>query len=205
MNGREQPVAGAILVWSAVSPEGRERVAQGFGFAAVLSLEEMLGDPRRWDDVARRARSPELRSWSNGLFDARAESQGGRAVVGGRHRTVGRPSALREGVPRVHANRVVHRHVLAPRRAYRVQAVHDTAGRFTFASADCTVGCSALAPRPGGARRAQPTAQAELPADFGTQSAAKGGPPSEPMKHVADIENGASWPEGFSSWRREVG
>jgi hypothetical protein len=62
-------VHGAILIWGAVDPAGREAVMSRYGLADVLSLEQMLSDLRAWNDPAWKARGGELQSWPNGLFD----------------------------------------------------------------------------------------------------------------------------------------
>jgi len=63
-------VAGAILVWGAVTAGGCAAVKATYGFADVLSLEDMLADLRTWGDEAWRARLATLESWSNDLFRA---------------------------------------------------------------------------------------------------------------------------------------
>lgn len=73
VNGRQTAVSGAILVWGAITPEGRDRAMTTFGFADVLSLEAMLHDLKAWDDADWRLRVEELRAWTNGLLDALIE------------------------------------------------------------------------------------------------------------------------------------
>lgn len=63
-------VAGAILIWGAATPEGCAAVKATYGFADVLSLEDMLGDLRTWEDEAWTARLATLESWSCSLFRA---------------------------------------------------------------------------------------------------------------------------------------
>jgi len=52
-----------------VTPEGRAWAMEAYGFADVLSLEDMLRDLRAWQDPAWRLRMGQLREWSDGLFD----------------------------------------------------------------------------------------------------------------------------------------
>jgi hypothetical protein len=67
--GKTVKVDGAILVWGAITPEGRDATIAEYGFADVLSVEEMLRDLRRWDPPAWKQRVDELRRWSLELFD----------------------------------------------------------------------------------------------------------------------------------------
>lgn len=73
--GKPVWVDGAILVWGAVAPEGREAVMSEYGFADVLSAEAMLADlatwaPTGWTDLINRHRS-----WTDELFDLLAGTQ----------------------------------------------------------------------------------------------------------------------------------
>lgn len=68
--GKPVAVDGAILVWGAVEPEGRQSAIETFGFHDVLSLESMLDDLRAWQDPAWAARLDELDAWSSGLLEA---------------------------------------------------------------------------------------------------------------------------------------
>jgi hypothetical protein len=67
--GQSERVDGAILVWGALTPEGRDAVMQDYGFADVLSVEAMVADlqrwaPERWTSLLRR-----YRGWTIELFD----------------------------------------------------------------------------------------------------------------------------------------
>lgn len=69
IGGREIETHGAVLVWGVVTERGRAAVQQKYGFAEVLSVEQMLTDLRNW-------RNPEWanwvgvrRSWAGELFD----------------------------------------------------------------------------------------------------------------------------------------
>ncbi len=73
--GKPECVDGAILVWGAVAPEGRQAVMSEYGFADVLSAEAMLADlaiwaPIGWTDLVNRHRS-----WTDELFDLLAGTQ----------------------------------------------------------------------------------------------------------------------------------
>lgn len=61
-------VHGAILVWGAVTPEGRTWAMETYGFSDVLALEDMLRDLHDWQDPTWRRRVELLRTWSDGLF-----------------------------------------------------------------------------------------------------------------------------------------
>jgi hypothetical protein len=62
-------VSGAILVWGAVDAAGHADAMATYGFADVLSLEELLRDLRRWDPPDWRATVDQYRRWANELFD----------------------------------------------------------------------------------------------------------------------------------------
>ncbi len=69
LNAKPVEVHGAILVWGAVSDEGRRSVMEHYGFADVLSLEEMVNDLNGWQNPEWAAKLAELRDWTSGLFD----------------------------------------------------------------------------------------------------------------------------------------
>lgn len=68
--GKVTPVDGAILVWGAVSAEGRADARAVFGLEDVLSLEEMLADLRARHDPDPAAHVGTLASYASELFDA---------------------------------------------------------------------------------------------------------------------------------------
>jgi hypothetical protein len=72
-------VSGAILVWGTTDVSGRAAVMMEYGFADVLSLEQMLTDLSDWADPRWLDRVDELRSWTYGLFDGL--TRGTRAVT----------------------------------------------------------------------------------------------------------------------------
>jgi hypothetical protein len=67
--GRSQQVEGAVLVWGAVAPEGRDAVMKEYGFADVLSVEAMLADLNSWKPDAWREFIRRYRGWTDELFD----------------------------------------------------------------------------------------------------------------------------------------
>lgn len=67
--GKPITADGAVLVWGAVTSDGREAVMREYGFADVLSLEVMLGDLRAWAPPAWLQRVERLQRYSNELFD----------------------------------------------------------------------------------------------------------------------------------------
>lgn len=69
VGGKPMVADGAILVWGATTPEGALSATEATGIADVLSVENMIEDLHRWQDGAWRARTEQLRSWSNDLFD----------------------------------------------------------------------------------------------------------------------------------------
>jgi hypothetical protein len=70
VGGKSMDVAGGILVWGAISPGGRRAVIEEFGFADVLSPEDMLSDRHDWGSAAWRQRISTYRRWAAGLLDA---------------------------------------------------------------------------------------------------------------------------------------
>jgi len=69
VDGKPVPVDGAILIWGAITPQGRDEVMKGHGIADVLSIEDMLCDLREWQPTEWLERVSRLRRWSNELFD----------------------------------------------------------------------------------------------------------------------------------------
>ncbi|MER9585258.1 hypothetical protein [Mesorhizobium sp. M0276] len=66
---QKMPIAGAILIWGAVSPSGRMSAIQEFGLRDALSLDEMCRDLISWKCQRYEALLSERRAWSNQLFD----------------------------------------------------------------------------------------------------------------------------------------
>lgn len=63
-------VDGTILIWGAVTPEGRSAVIEEYGFADVLSVEEMVNDLHRWKPGEWGEEIERLRRWSEELFNS---------------------------------------------------------------------------------------------------------------------------------------
>jgi hypothetical protein len=76
VNAKPVEVHGAVLVWGAVSDEGRRSVMEHYGFVDVLSLEAMVRDLNEWQSPEWIARLAELRDWTLGLFDRLGEGEG---------------------------------------------------------------------------------------------------------------------------------
>jgi len=68
--GKVTTIDGAILVWGAVSEQGRAAAMDEFGFADVLSLEAMIGDLRAQHDPDWTAHVERLAGYASGLFNA---------------------------------------------------------------------------------------------------------------------------------------
>lgn len=70
VRGHEVGVEGAVLIWGAITPEGRQAVMEKYGVTDVLSVERIINDlciwkPAGWTDMVSK-----LRQWSNQLFDS---------------------------------------------------------------------------------------------------------------------------------------
>lgn len=68
VHGREHAVDGAILVWGASTPQGRDAVMAQYGVADVLALENMLHDLSRWNVPGWADRVQEWQTWTQELF-----------------------------------------------------------------------------------------------------------------------------------------
>lgn len=68
--GKVTPIDGAILVWGAVSEQGRAAAKAEVGLEDVLSLEEMVADLRAWQDPDWAAHIERLAGYASGLFKA---------------------------------------------------------------------------------------------------------------------------------------
>ena len=62
-------VDGAILVWGAITEEGRNAVKEAHGFADVLSLEAMLVDLQSWAPDGWAGIVSRHHGWTNELFE----------------------------------------------------------------------------------------------------------------------------------------
>ena len=61
-------VHGAILVWGHVTQSGRQAVAKHYGFADVLSVQDMANDLVRWGDASYQVFLHERARWCEELF-----------------------------------------------------------------------------------------------------------------------------------------
>jgi len=68
-NGKPIDVRGSILIWGALTPEGKASAISEYGFADVLSAESMIEDIQIWKPVAWHQFTNRRRQWSNELFD----------------------------------------------------------------------------------------------------------------------------------------
>ena len=69
VGGRAADIAGAVLVWGSVAPEGRSAALNKYGFRDVLALEEMLPALHQARPATWAARVEALRDWSGELWD----------------------------------------------------------------------------------------------------------------------------------------
>ena len=68
VGGESITPVGAILIWGAVAPQGRDDVIRAMGFHAVLSIEEICADLASWKCVRYRALIEQRQKWCNELF-----------------------------------------------------------------------------------------------------------------------------------------
>lgn len=68
LRGKPQFVDGAILIWGAVAPEGRDLVIAHYGFADVLSIEAMLVDLHNWEHAEWAEFVGHYSGWTNELY-----------------------------------------------------------------------------------------------------------------------------------------
>jgi hypothetical protein len=69
IGGREITINGAVLIWGAVTDEGRDVVKKHYGFAEVLSVESMVRDLAEWQPQSWTKWVQLRRNWSGELFD----------------------------------------------------------------------------------------------------------------------------------------
>ena len=67
--GKDQTVAGSILIWGAMTGEGRVDTMAHYGFADILSIDDMLADLARWRPEAWAKWVATRRRWTDDLFD----------------------------------------------------------------------------------------------------------------------------------------
>jgi hypothetical protein len=66
---KQVAIDGAILIWGAVTPKGREAVMAEHNIADVLSVEDMVSDLRKWQPAEWMELVGRRRHWCNELFD----------------------------------------------------------------------------------------------------------------------------------------
>jgi len=66
----EVPLDGAILVWGDVSDDGRKKVADEFGFADILSVQDIINKLIKARDAEYLAFLSKRSNWCRQLFDA---------------------------------------------------------------------------------------------------------------------------------------
>lgn len=69
IGGKDQSVAGSILVWGVVTPEGKDAAISRYGFADVLAVEDMLRDLATWQPATWAEFITTRKRWSDELFD----------------------------------------------------------------------------------------------------------------------------------------
>ena len=67
---KEVAIDGAILVWGAATSTGRALVSADNGFAAILTLAEIVAELQVWQSEPYRALLEHRRVWSNEMHDA---------------------------------------------------------------------------------------------------------------------------------------
>lgn len=80
--GQVEGVEGGILVWGALTPEGRAMAMAHFGFADVLSVEGMVSDLQTWAPDSWGSLTRRYRSWTTELFDFLAGPMGPATAAG---------------------------------------------------------------------------------------------------------------------------
>ena len=67
--GKAHRADGAILVWGAITDQGRDAVMEATGLTDVLSVEAMIADLNKWKPEGWARLINDRRQWSNALFD----------------------------------------------------------------------------------------------------------------------------------------
>lgn len=68
VSGRPVQIAGSILVWGSVSDEGRQAVIREYGFADVLSVEEIIRELLQNNNEEYKLFLEQRRNWCEELF-----------------------------------------------------------------------------------------------------------------------------------------
>ncbi len=69
VNGQEIQTHGAILIWGATTPDGRQAVIDAKGFFDILTVADMVGDLTLWSSEPYRQLVEQRRAWANEMFD----------------------------------------------------------------------------------------------------------------------------------------
>ncbi len=69
LGGQPCSMDGAILIWGAITPQGRSAVIDQYGCADVLSVEAMVADLQRWAPEAWSELIQGHRRWTTELFE----------------------------------------------------------------------------------------------------------------------------------------
>jgi hypothetical protein len=69
VGGVERDVAGCVLVWGVITPEGRAAAMNQYGFAEVLSVDGMLRDLAEWQPGEWAEWVATRRRWADELFE----------------------------------------------------------------------------------------------------------------------------------------
>lgn len=68
VKGAPMVVVGSILMWGALTPDGRASVMSRYGLADVLSIESMVADLQRWSPEDWRPWLEQYRTWTDEIF-----------------------------------------------------------------------------------------------------------------------------------------
>jgi hypothetical protein len=74
---KEIAIDGAILIWGAATPEGRQSVLDAKGFFEVLTMAHIIRDLIAWNHEAYKTLIEERKSWANELFQGLARAEPG--------------------------------------------------------------------------------------------------------------------------------
>ncbi|CAN7297685.1 hypothetical protein [Mesorhizobium sp. LjNodule214] len=75
VEGKSIDTDGAILIWGAVAPEGRDGAIRAKGFHDVLSVEQICADLASWKCVRYAALIEQRQKWCNELFTSLLEGR----------------------------------------------------------------------------------------------------------------------------------
>jgi len=69
VNGKPQEVDGSVLIWGSYNEIGRKDVRDRFGFADILSVENIVNDLNSWNNEGFSDLINRYDNWSSELFD----------------------------------------------------------------------------------------------------------------------------------------